>query len=101
MNKTQHISSLLFNERSSLNNLYKKAILSKKIDQKLKKFIDFDVKDHFQLSNIEKNVVTLVVDSPSWATRLHYNIPKILDIMNNQLNFKTIKTVRIKVKNNF
>ena len=101
MNKAQHISSLLFNERSSLNNLYKKAILSKKIDQKLKKFIDFDVKDHFQLSNIEKNVVTLVVDSPSWATRLHYNIPKILDIMNNQLNFKTIKTVRIKVKNNF
>ena len=101
MNKTQHISSLLFNERSSLNNLYKKAIFSKKIDQKLKKFIDFDVKDHFQLSNIEKNVVTLVVDSPSWATRLHYNITKILDIMNNQLNFKTIKTVRIKVKNNF
>ena len=101
MNKAQHISSLLFNERSSLNNLYKKAILSKKIDQKLKKFIDFDVKDHFQLSNIEKNVVTLIVDSPSWATRLHYNIPKILDIMNNQLNFKTIKTVRIKVKNNF
>ena len=101
MNKAQHISSLLFNERSSLNNLYKKAIFSKKIDRKLKKFIDFDVKDHFQLSNIEKNVVTLIVDSPSWATRLHYNIPKILDIMNNQLNFKTIKTVRIKVKNNF
>ena len=101
MNKTQHIRSLLFNERSSLNNLYKKAIFSKKIDRKLKKFIDFDVKDHFQLSNIEKNVVTIVADSPSWATRLHYNIPKILDIMNNQLNFKTIKTVRIKVKNNF
>jgi hypothetical protein len=101
MNKTQHISSLLLNEQSSLNNLYKKAIFSKKIDLKLKKFIDFDVKDHFQLSNIEKNVVTIVVDSPSWATRLRYNTPKILDIMNNQLNFKTIKTVRIKVKNNF
>tara|TARA_B100000586_G_C20061201_1_gene406349 strand:- start:91 stop:396 length:306 start_codon:yes stop_codon:yes gene_type:complete len=101
MNKTQHISSILFNEQSSLNNLYKKAVFSKKIDRKLKKFIDFDVKDHFQLSNIEKNVVTIVANSPSWATRLHYNIPKILDIMNNQLNFKTIKTVRIKVKNNF
>ena len=101
MNKTQHISSLLSNERSSLNNLYKKAIFFKKIDRKLKKFIDFDVKDHFQLSNIEKNVVTIVANSPSWATRLHYNIPKILNIMNNQLNFKTIKTVRIKVKNNF
>ncbi len=101
MNKTQHISSLLLNEQSSLNNLYKKAIFSKKIDLKLKKFIDFDVKDHFQLSNIEKDVVTIVADSPSWATRLRYNIPKILDIMNNQLNFNTIKTVRIKVKNNF
>lgn len=101
MTKTQHISSLLLNEQSSISNLYKKAIFFKKIDLKLKKFLDLEIKDHFQLCNIEKDVVTIVADSPSWATRLHYNIPKILDIINNRLNFISIKTVRVKVKNNF
>ena len=44
------------------------------------------------------DVATIVVDSSSWATRLRYNIPKILKILNTNLNFDKIKTVRIKIK---
>ena len=98
MDKSQHISSLLLNEQSPISNLYKKAIFFKKTDLKLKKYLDLDIQNHFQLTNIEKDVATVVVDSSSWATRLRYNIPKILDVMNNQLNFVSIKTIRIKVK---
>ena len=101
MNKSRHISSLVFDDTSSISALYKKAIFYKKIDTKLKKFLNLDIQNHFQLSNIEKNVATIVVDSSSWATRLRYNIPKILKVMNNQLNFTNIKTIRIKVKNNY
>ena len=101
MNKSRHISSLIFEDNSSMYELYKKAIFYKKIDTKLKKFLNLDIQNHFQLSNIEKNVATIVVDSSSWATRLRYNIPKILKVMNNQLNFTNIKTIRIKVKNNY
>ena len=101
MNKSQHISSLLLNEQLTISNLYKKAIFFKKTDLKLKKFLDLDIQNHFQLSNIEKDVVTIVADSSSCATRLRYNIPIILDVINNQLNLESIKTVRIKVKNNF
>ena len=78
-----------------MSELYKKAIFYKKIDTKLKKILNLDIQNHFQLSNIEKNVATIVVDSSSWATRLRYNIPKILKVMNNQLNFTNIKTIRI------
>ena len=96
MNKSQHISSLLFDKKSPISSLYKKAISFKKVDAKLKKYLDLGIQDHFQLSNI----TTIVVDSSSWATRLRYNIPAILNIMNNQLNFTAIKTIRIRVKNN-
>ena len=98
MKKSQHISSLLLNEQSTISNLYKKAVFFKKTDLKLKKFLDLDIQNHFQLSNIEKDIATIVTDSSSWATRLRYNIPKILNIMNNQLNLVSIKTIRIKVK---
>jgi|TARA_B100000959_G_scaffold80442_1_gene85730 hypothetical protein len=99
MDKSQHISSILLNEQSTISNLYKKAIFLEKTDLKLKKILNLDIQNHFQLSNIEKDVATIVTDSSSWATRLRYNIPKILDVMNNQLNLTLIKTVRIKVKN--
>jgi hypothetical protein len=101
VNKSRHISSLIFEDNSSISELYKKAIFYKKTDTKLKKILNLDFQNHFQLSNIEKNVVTIVVDSSAWATRLRYNIPKILKVMNDQLNFTTIKTIRIKVKNNY
>ena len=101
MNKSRHIGSLIFEDNSSISELYKKAIFYKKLDTKLKKNLNLDIQNHFQLSNIEKNVVTIVVDSSSWATRLRYNIPKILKVMNDQLNFTTIKTIRIKVENNY
>ena len=97
MNKSRHISSLIFEDNSSISELYKKAIFYKKTDTKLKKILNLDFQNHFQLSNIEKNVVTIVVDSSAWATRLRYNIPKILKVMNDQLNFTAIKTIRIKV----
>ena len=98
MNKSQHISSLLHNEQSTISNLYKKAIFLEKTDLKLKKILDLDIKNHFQLSNIENDVATIATDSSSSATRLRYNIPKILDAINNQLNLVSIKTIRIKVK---
>lgn len=100
MNKSQHISSLLFDKKSPISNLYKKAISFKKVDAKLKKYLDLSIQDHFQLSNINNDIATIVVDSSSWATRLRYNIPTILNIMNDQLNFTAIKTIRIRVKNN-
>ena len=100
MNNSQHISSLLLDKKSPISSLYKKAISFKKVDAKLKKYLDLGIQDHFQLSNINNDIATIVVDSSSWATRLRYNIPAILNIMNNQLNFTAIKTIRIRVKNN-
>ena len=50
------------------------------------------------MANIKAEIAVLFVNSSAWATRLRYNIPTILDALNNNLNFKTIKTIRIKVK---
>ena len=101
MNKSQHISSVLLDKESPISSLYKKAISFKKTDQNLKKYLNLDTQCHFQLSNINEDVATIVVDSSSSATRLRYNIPKILKIMNTELNYKNIKTITIKVKNHF
>ena len=85
-------------ENSTLSDLYNKAQIIKGIDQKFKSLIDPSLRDHFELANINTEVAVLIVSNAAWATRFRYNIPKLLDVLNNELNFKAVKTIRIKVK---
>tara|TARA_X000000368_G_C22900872_1_gene654056 strand:+ start:201 stop:530 length:330 start_codon:yes stop_codon:yes gene_type:complete len=100
VNKSPHVISVLLDEKSSISSLYKKAKSFHKIDQKLKEHLNITPTSQFQLSAINDDVATIVVDSSSWATRLRYNIPKILTILNKKLGYPSIKTIRIKIKKN-
>ena len=98
-NKTLPINTLLQDKHSPIADLCKKAIFIQEVDHKLKKILDPSIQDHFVLANIKTDIAILLVSSPAWATRLRYNIPAILNALNNHLNFTSIKTIRIKVKN--
>lgn len=97
-NRVLPISELLQDKRYAIADLCKKAKSIQIINQKLKKCLDPSLHDHFELANIKTDVATLLVSSSAWATRLRYNIPAILNALNNQLNFTSVKTIRIKVK---
>lgn len=97
-NRTLAISELLQDKRYAIAELCKKAHSLQEINQKLKKCLDPSLHDHFELANIKTDVAILLVSSSTWATRLRYNIPAILNALNNQLNFPSVKTVRIKVR---
>jgi len=92
------ISSILNNEQCSFAALYKKANSIQETDRNLKKLLDPSLKDKFELANINADAAILLVSSSAWATRLRYNIPTILNAFNKQLNFTSIKTIRIKIK---
>ncbi len=88
----------LHKKNSTLSDLYQQALAFKEIDQSLKKFLDPSLSSHFILASIKTEVAIILVNSPAWATRLRYNIPTILEALNNELNLKQIKTIRIKVQ---
>ncbi|MCZ6802447.1 MAG: DUF721 domain-containing protein [Proteobacteria bacterium] len=92
------IRTLLQNQNSPIADICKKAHSIQEIDHKLKNLLDPSLKNHFELANIKTDIVILLVSSPAWATRLRYNIPAILNALNNQLNFTSVKTIRIKVR---
>ena len=94
------VINLLKDKQSTFAHLCKKARTIQEIDHNLKKLLDDSLSDHFQLANIntDTNTAILSADTSSWATRLRYNIPAILNALNKQLKLTSIKTVRIKVK---
>lgn len=97
-NRTLPISMLLQNQNSPITKLYKKSLTIYTIDKKLKEILQPSLKQHFQLANIDGDVATLLANSAAWATHLRYNIPAILNALNDQLHFISVKTIRIKVK---
>ncbi len=97
-NNSLPISELLKDKRYPIADLCEKANSIQITNIKLKKYLDPSLHDYFELANIKTDVATILVSSSTWATRLRYNIPAILNVLNNQLNFTSIKTVRIKVK---
>lgn len=97
-NNSRSISRLLKDKTLPIAELCNKAHSIQEIDQKLKKCLDPSLHHHFQLANIKTDSVIILVNSSTWATRLRYNIPAILNALNNQLDFTSINTVRIKVK---
>ena len=97
-NKTPSISNLLEDNDSSFAALFKKANSIQEIDHRVKELLDPSLKNNFELANINTDTAIILVSSSAWATRLRYNIPAILDILHNQLNYGSVKTVRIKIK---
>ena len=96
--KILSISSILEDKNSSLSALYKKANSYQEIDRQIKSFLDPSLKTKFELANINADTAIILVSSSAWATRLRYNIPDILKILNKQLHYTSIKTIRIKIK---
>lgn len=97
-NKAKSICTYIRNNKSPIYDLYKKAHDIQEMDRKLKKLLDPLLQDHFELANINTDNAVILVSSSAWATRLRYNIPAILNALNNNLNLNSVKTIRIKVK---
>jgi hypothetical protein len=97
-NKTLSISELLHDKRYPIADLCNKADSIREMNHRLKKCLDPSLQNHFELANVNADIATLLVSSSSWATRLRYNIPAILDALNNKLNLTSVKTIRIKIK---
>lgn len=94
---TPSISELLKDKRYTIADLCKKAKAIQDVNLKLKECLDPSLHSHFELANINNDTAILIASSSTWATRLRYNIPAILNALNNQLNFTVVKTIRIKV----
>jgi len=68
-----------------------------KLDHTLKQVLDADLAPHCRIGNIQADEISILVDSPVWATQLQYKKSEILLKFNKIDIFKHISRVHIKV----
>lgn len=91
-------TALLKDKHSILGKLCQHAEYLSHLEKKLCLFLDSPLNTHCNVANYINDTLVLHSDSAAWAAKLRYNIPVILNFMQNECDLITLKTIRIKIK---
>jgi len=91
------INDLLRNYTQSLSEVNDHITLITLCQNKLRSCLGPPLSAHLTVANVSREFLILYTDSPSWASRLRYNIQKILNIVRQGCGLSDLKSARIKV----
>jgi hypothetical protein len=79
--------------KSHFTGLIAKAKYLEKLNNFFSKILDSTLATHCFIAKFENDELTLVVDSPTWATKLRYAIPDLLKNLKCQSEFKSVAKI--------
>jgi len=94
----KHVTRLLNTQNKNLANLISQASRLAQIKIIVNQSLDYDISDHFMVSTLKNQKLTIVADSPAWATRLRYVQNKILERFKHYSFTQDIRSISVKVR---
>lgn len=88
------IIQILENNNSTLQKLIAQSEHTKQYNRLLQLALEPNLAKHCQFAQLEKNTLTVTVDSPAWATRFRYAIPELKKNISAQPEFNMVKKIR-------
>lgn len=82
----------------TLDDLIAQAKRLQYLNKVLSSVLEASLSQHCHLSKVDGNTMTIAVDSPTWATRLRYDIPEILKNARTQPEFKEVTAIKYVVE---
>lgn len=77
-----------------LQRLVKKAKCLSELNAILANYLDAGLCQHCTLANYAEGELTLLVDSPAWATRLRFILPNLLSLLKKHKPFNQLTSIR-------
>jgi len=94
MNHQQSITSLLHHSNGQLKKLLNKTKQLRKLDQDFQTILDPQLTKHCKIANLRNDCLIIIADNATWATRIRYMAPDLLEKLKNKPNFQQVKTIR-------
>jgi hypothetical protein len=98
--KQQIINNILQAPNSQLSNLIAKVNQLHQLNQSLSKILDPKLTAHCQITSLENETLTLLVDNSSWGTKIRYMSPDIIEKMQQIPTLYQIKHLKCIVRPN-
>ena len=99
MNSPKPLYKFLTGKKGDVADLVTQAKQLHLIDVEIRKFLDQPLTDHCQVAGFKEGVLTLITDSPAWASRLHFYIPTLLtELKQNTTRLQGLNKIVIQVQ---
>lgn len=92
------INDLLQAPNSQLSNLITKVNQLNQLNQSLSEILDPKIAVHCQITNLENQILTLLVDNSSWGTKIRYAAPEIIKKMHTIPELSQVKQIKCIVR---
>lgn len=91
------IKQLFAKNNSCLGKILKMATELKQLNLVFQEVLHSELAKHCYIAELEKNSITIIVDSASWVTVLRYAIPDIIKTLRAHSEFEHLQTIRYKI----
>lgn len=94
----QKVAKTLQTTETDLTALITRAKLLATLNKVFQQQLELPLREHCYVANIENNRLTIFTDSAAWSTQLYYQQQRLLAVLQQQADFKQLKTLHIRVQ---
>jgi len=94
----EEINSILAHKTDTVSALYHHALKLIELQNQLKALIPAPLDEHVTIANCRNGILTVHTDSAAWAARLRFEVPSMLEKLNDISPDAHLQTIRIKVR---
>lgn len=99
MNKSKTFKELITGQgMDTVERVIGRVSQLRRLDGQLRQLLDPEIARHCQLANVRGNSAVFIVASTVWATRLRYQLPKLLADAQQTENLSHITDIKIRVQ---
>ena len=91
-------ANVLQNAHSALGYLISHAKQLQKWNDILYRYLPTNEHKHCQIGGFEQRILTLIVDSATWATKLRYQTPELIENLQRTHEFQSLKEIKCLVQ---
>ncbi|HEY0722341.1 MAG TPA: DUF721 domain-containing protein [Gammaproteobacteria bacterium] len=97
MSNTRTLSSLLTDPHGPYGKLIERSRLYHNLHTQLESFLGRDIASHCRIQNLREGILLLQADAPSWAARLRFALPRLLEQLRTTPELGRLHEIRVRV----
>lgn len=97
MSNTRTLSSLLTDPHGPYGSLIERSRLYHNLDTRLAAILGPELSSHCRIQNLREGCLQLQTDAPSWAARLRFELPRLLEQLRTIPALQQLRDIRIRV----
>lgn len=97
MSTTRTLSSLLRDADGPSGQLFARTRLHRELQSCLESILGPDLASHYRIQNLRHGILVLQADAPSWAARLRFEQPRLLQRLKDVPALQQLRDLQIRV----